>query len=228
MISAFILILSVTGIALNHAQKLGLYETKVEARWLLDGYGMNPESPPINYTIGSTRLLWLENALFFNGKRIADTSPLKGGARTQAIIIAATAEELILLTPAGEIVERLNGPSIPSGNIQNIALGEGKNLLVKTSAGLFGYDESILDFSLLATVDPEPIWSAPSEPKPDELEIALQYYRGEGLSLYRIILDIHSGRLFTRLGPWMMDIAALGLIALTLSGIYYAMKVKER
>ena len=71
-------------------------------------------------------------------------------------------------------------------------------------------------------------WSHASAPAPADLEAAYQAYRGEGLSLYRVILDMHSGRFFTRFGPWIADLAALGLVALTLSGIYYAMKTKAR
>jgi uncharacterized iron-regulated membrane protein len=40
----------------------------------------------------------------------------------------------------------------------------------------------------------------------------------------RVILDLHSGRFFGKLGPWLFDIAALLLILLSLSGAWIWLK----
>ncbi len=46
----------------------------------------------------------------------------------------------------------------------------------------------------------------------------MQLYRGNGLPLERIILDLHSGRMFGTFGEYVMDIVALLFIFLALSG----------
>jgi uncharacterized iron-regulated membrane protein len=42
-----------------------------------------------------------------------------------------------------------------------------------------------------------------------------------------VILDLHSGRLFGRIGVWLFDIAAILLILLALSGTLIWMKRKR-
>jgi uncharacterized iron-regulated membrane protein len=44
-------------------------------------------------------------------------------------------------------------------------------------------------------------------------------YRGRGLSVQRLLLDVHSGRAIARLGPWLMDVVGLALIAVSLFGL---------
>jgi uncharacterized iron-regulated membrane protein len=53
----------------------------------------------------------------------------------------------------------------------------------------------------------------------DQLEILLGLYRGRGLSLERVILDLHSGKILTRAGPVLMDAVGVILIALSVIGL---------
>ncbi len=54
---------------------------------------------------------------------------------------------------------------------------------------------------------------------PTGLEQDLLYlYRGKGLSLERLLLDLHSGRLLGNAGVYIVDVAALLFIFLALSG----------
>ncbi len=45
---------------------------------------------------------------------------------------------------------------------------------------------------------------------------------GGGLPLERVVLDLHSGRLFGWLGPYVMDAAALGLLIVAITGLLLA------
>jgi uncharacterized iron-regulated membrane protein len=47
---------------------------------------------------------------------------------------------------------------------------------------------------------------------------------GEVLPTERLLLDLHSGRIFGAAGPWIFDIAALLLILLSLSGTWIWIK----
>jgi len=44
------------------------------------------------------------------------------------------------------------------------------------------------------------------------------HFRGEVLPVERVLLDLHSGRFFGKIGPWLFDIAAALLILLSLTG----------
>jgi len=51
---------------------------------------------------------------------------------------------------------------------------------------------------------------------PDELSPA----RNQTISWQRVVLDMHSGRWFGPLGPWIVDLAALVLLFLACSGFW--------
>ena len=64
-----------------------------------------------------------------------------------------------------------------------------------------------------------PLWSS-SEPTPDKLQQSITHkYRGEGLSLERVLLDLHSGRIFGTIGVLVYDLLALALGFLSISGL---------
>ena len=54
----------------------------------------------------------------------------------------------------------------------------------------------------------------------DEYEQLLVAYRGNGLKLERVILDLHSGRIFGDYGVYLMDAAAIALLWLSFSGLW--------
>ncbi|PHR56944.1 MAG: hypothetical protein COA47_12330 [Robiginitomaculum sp.] len=51
-------------------------------------------------------------------------------------------------------------------------------------------------------------------------KLAIQRFSGRGLPISRVLLDIHTGRFFGPLGSWLMALASLLLILLSLSGVY--------
>ncbi|MBK8959481.1 MAG: PepSY domain-containing protein [Proteobacteria bacterium] len=54
-----------------------------------------------------------------------------------------------------------------------------------------------------------------------------EVYRGSGVSYERVLLDVHSGRLFGRVGVWVVDAAAVCLLALALTGTWMFFKFKR-
>ena len=52
-------------------------------------------------------------------------------------------------------------------------------------------------------------------------------YQSQYLTVERIVLDAHSGRLFGDIGVFFMDIVAVLLILLSLSGLYIWLRHKQ-
>jgi len=48
----------------------------------------------------------------------------------------------------------------------------------------------------------------------------LDQYRGSGLSWERLLLDLHSGRLFGSVGVFIIDLAGIALLLIALSGVW--------
>jgi hypothetical protein len=63
-------------------------------------------------------------------------------------------------------------------------------------------------------------WSAPSQLSAAALKTISRQFRGSGLTLERVILDIHAGRVFGSAGRWLADAAASVFILLALTGIW--------
>ena len=62
-------------------------------------------------------------------------------------------------------------------------------------------------------------WSVPTPPDAAELAALDEAWRGRGLTVERMVLDLHSGRIFDMPGVLFMDLVALCMIVLGLSGL---------
>ena len=63
--AVLVVILIITGIALNHTERLQLDSKFVNESWLLDWYGMGPDKPPISFKVGEDWLTEIDGHLFF-------------------------------------------------------------------------------------------------------------------------------------------------------------------
>ena len=91
------------------------------------------------------------------------------------------------------------------------------DIYIDTHRGVFSADPNFLVWS---QADHAPVWTETSTiPRAIESDI-LRVYRGRGLPWERVVLDIHSGRIVGRWGPYLMDGAALVLLILVVSGLY--------
>ncbi len=228
-IAVLLLVACTTGLLLNHTEGLNLRDLKIKAPWLLDWYGMQPENHPISYQTGTDTLSSLEGTLYYNGTPLIDSDSLIGTATTPDLYCAASTSELLLLSTDGQLIERLNTASLPHPTLVGIGLDHSKSIIINTPQGLYTKDADFIEWT--PAENPGPItWSTPIPTSPILNDAILTAYRGQGLSLYRIILDIHSGRFFGSWGPWLTDFTAIGLLLLTASGLYYAafLRIKQR
>ena len=217
-----VIILAITGILLNHTEQLNLDETYVDNGFILNWYGIQPEDEPVSYPItnaGQTHFIsaW-QNKLFFDNTFITGLEQtMHGVIGAEQFIVVALTDEIILLSYEGELTERVS-TSISFSDIQRLGL-KYKRPVIETSDHLFYMaDEHILDWDITANEGVQ--WSTPHQLNESQYKQLLQAYRGKGLKLERIILDLHSGRLFGHYGIYLMDGAALALLWLSLSGLW--------
>ena len=125
-------------------------------------------------------------------------------------------------------MERLGSASLPDGTPRRLGRLAGDSpVVIETTTGRYASDGELLTWSPLAA-EKKVVWSEPAEvPAPIRKPI-LRANRGDGLTFNRVILDLHSGRFFGRLGVWVVDLAAVALIFLTVSGTWYAWRIKRR
>jgi hypothetical protein len=217
---AFVLLLATTGIALNHGDAWRLDERYLDWGWVLAAYGMNAPAPDASFADGGHRATLLGGRLYFNGVEIArDVASLAGVVYAGEIVVVAVDTEAFLLTPDGALVERMALDGRLSAAIE--ALGRAGQRVVLSSGGkLWRFDAA------LANVEPWPEsaaadvrWSAATPVAADQLAAIRDLYRGRGVSVERLLADLHSGRIFTRLGALVMDAVGVLLILLALTGL---------
>lgn len=218
-IALVLVMLVVTGIILNHSSELQLDQKPVRQAVLLERYGV--ELPSLaSYRVGERYLSLVgNNRLFLDEKEIAYCeSPLHAAIQYQAGIVAVCSDQLLLLNTNGEIVERLSEAyGLPAG-ISSLGAFEGQ-LWLRAADGEFLADLN----SLLFTAGAAPEAVAWVEPNPPTAELAQQLtgrYLGNDVHWERLLLDLHTGRLFGRWGVYLVDAAALGLLLLSFSGVW--------
>jgi hypothetical protein len=224
-VAAVAMVLAGTGMALQHAEHLGLRRRAIGAKWLLHWHGMEPAGTAVAYRAGEAWVGGLDGVAVVaapGGEAPALTSfgPLVGAVQAGGLLAAATPEELALLTAEGRVVERPGRAARPPGPIEALG-GSGGRLVVRTPVGIYSTDTSLAAWRPEAP-DGAAQWSEPA-PVPRELKEALvAAWRGQGITLHRLVLDVHTGRFFGPAGPWVADAAAAGLLFLAATGVWSA------
>lgn len=134
------------------------------------------------------------------------------------MLIVAMEGTVLLFTQQGELIESLRGEQgVPAG-MWAIGLSSDKQLVVNSAHGTYLADQELLHWhdSQIDSVK----WSAPSHLPEGVYQNMLEQYRGKGLNMERVILDLHSGRLLGNYGVYFSDIVALLMVFLAGSGLW--------
>ena len=94
-------------------------------------------------------------------------------------------------------------------------------------------DETLLtlhDGTLVERMPGVEFVGAPPAPLPKAIEKGiLRRYQGRGIPISRVLLDIHTGRFLGNIGTWLMALASILFLLLSLSGLYlWVRKPKDR
>lgn len=217
----FIVWLSASGILLNHTSDLKLAEQPVHQQLLLSLYGI--ERPIIqSYQMSGQWLSHSGEHLYRNATQLSHCSGHFSGlavtaatSNAPAVIAAACGDEIALFSENGELIERINNSyslPLPLQKLGQCELAPSSICFrAQNRTFILNVDETNWLETQQNTI------SVTSTKLPADLQSTLEK---NTLSLHweRVILDLHSGQLFG-LGPWLMDIVAILLIVLGLSGL---------
>ena len=218
-VALFILLLAVTGVMLTHSDALGLARHHVTVRPLLAWYGIKTPQHISYFAAGSHYLSQWDDRLMFDANDIgSETGHLRGAVTHGDEIVVALDDRLLLLLGDGQLLDVLDAQSGIPRAIQRIGSGANGTVVVEADDGTWLGDSELSHWQ--PGTAGEVAWSQPATPPEPLRADAEARYLGEGLPLERVVEDLHSGRLFTRHGPWLMDLVALILIFSTLSGLW--------
>ncbi len=216
----FVVVLSVTGLVLNHTEELALDERHVQNGPLLDWYGVHAPASITSYRAAEHILSTVGSQIYWNTLHVPQVEgPLLGALGYGDLVVAAVQGSLLLFTLEGELIEQLGGSAgVPAG-MQAIGLAPAGKLAIRAAHGFYRIDSDFLEWHETETLD-NVTWAAPID-TPDSLHTTLvEAYRGSGLSLERVLLDLHSGRILGNWGVYLMDAAAILFLLLAITGVW--------
>jgi len=211
-----VVLLAITGLLINHAPALGLDHARVSESWILRLYNPNAVPDIRAYRAGGTWAVWSNGDVFVAGERTAEAGAAPVGlAGAGRVLVLAFPDEALVVTPDGRLVEALGAAALP-GRLEAIAGRDGAGgVVVRTAEGCFHSDAAVVNWQPGACAEQ---WSAPRA-----LPAAQRERLGEQLGMpdipwERVLLDLHSGRLFGPLGVWIVDLTGIGLLILAATG----------
>lgn len=215
VILLFVLLLTATGILLNHTTELDLDSRFVNSEFVLGLYGDNSAALPAYPLDGQWLSRTVSGQVYLDSMAVASCSgDLVGAASTAQLLVLACAEELLLLTPGGELVESIHtGLPIPL-----LALGmvEG-DVVLMTEQGW-----RLADFDALVFEQAPPAGAAVQQIAPGQLPADIRSGipgAEQWLTWERLLLDLHSGRILGFAGVLLMDLMGVLLACVAVSGL---------
>jgi hypothetical protein len=218
-IAIFVIFLAISGIALNHSEEFKLNTTFVKMEWLLDLYRIGPVSEPTGYLSSNNWVIQTDKRIYFNSKEIInDANKLIGMVKINDTYVIAYDGKLMLLNKKGEILELLTGAEgVPAG-MTKIGYDEQDNIVIKSAHGYYRVNLGILQWGEYDFINAN--WSSTSKITEPLKTNILEQYRGTGLTIERVLLDLHSGRIVGGWGIYLVDIIALLFIIIAITGIW--------
>lgn len=217
-----LLMLAVTGIALNHTDELKLDSQMIQSRAILDWYAIKP---PEHIKSFSTKNHWItqinQQIYFDHSALLKNENSLLGAIETDDFIVAALNNSLLLLSLEGELIEQTSLTTI-----ENIGLNTQQHIVIKSSAAIRVSNDGLLSWQPYNKKDIH--WSKSTQAPESIAQDLKNNFRSSILPLERVLLDIHSGRFFGTAGVIIVDISGVFLIILALSGCAIWLKHKFR
>ncbi len=211
-----LLVLSVTGVLLNHANTLNLSSKRLPAT-LARVYGVTPPEQVLRSGAMDPPLYFAGSALYRRSARVAPCDPpFRGAVALDRTVVVGCNQEVLVLSPAAEVMERLgSGWGLP----EFTALGrhDGRVVLARPDKPVLLNPGTMATEPLPAGAD----WQR-ARPATADRAVARRIRRRsvpEEMNWERLLLDLHSGRLGGATGVVIMDLAALLLLALVTTGI---------
>ena len=215
----FVIVLTITGLALNHTDELGLDSSTVQSDTLLDWYGIHAPEIKTGYRAGAHHVTEVGDHVYWDTAEIPGVySPLIGVVENSGLMIIAVEGHLLLFTADGELIEQLGSAAgVPAG-MRAIGLTANGNLAIRAAHGYYQTSADFLEWN--ETDDLDAVWAHSEEPSLQLKQAIQASWRGSGLPMERVMLDLHSGRILGSWGVYLVDAAAILFLMLAVSGVW--------
>lgn len=201
VLSIFIIWMIGTGVLLNHGQWFAWDKKIVSSNFWLDWYGISHHQPLV---IANKKLILSQSGLWLGQQNLGDCALLLGIVTQPEQIVVTCSQHIWLLTRNGEVIDQIDSLRGLSQHFDALAAHQ-QDVLLRSQNRIFRLNTNDLSLSQDTHNDQALTWLEP-------------IYPSSQITQERWLLDAHSGRLFGSWGVWFMDIFALLLLILVISG----------
>lgn len=221
-IIVFVIFLALSGIVLNHGDDMRLDSRYVSWPWLLDAYGLEVPAPTASYAADAHRATLLGDRLFLDALEVETRlANLTGMVAAGPMLALGDENRVHVYLDTGELVETIDLRGDLPGAIERIGVA-GERVVLDSAGALWRADADVAFFEEWDAADADIAWAQATAPSAAELAALATAYRGRGITVERVLLDLHSGRLFGLIGKLFLDLIALIMIVLSVSGLLIA------
>ncbi|MEL0082645.1 MAG: PepSY-associated TM helix domain-containing protein [Gammaproteobacteria bacterium] len=220
LVSAIVLInLVITGVLINHTDGLQLDQRPVALQPLLKWYGFKPPGRAVRFYLPDAQVIQLDQRVYLDKQPLMDSvEPLLAVCPVAEGIAVITPIKIILLTAGGELIEAVDLPESLAKQIDQVACTTDGPLL-ESATNHWVADPLFTQWQQRqhkSTLN----WQFPELLSSKAREQAYMLYHRESLTWERLLLDLHSGRLFGFAGVLLVDAAAILLLLQIVTGLY--------
>ena len=211
-IAVLVFLLAATGILINHSQQMGWHQAPVYSATLASLYHIPLPALESGFPAGEHWVVQQGQQVLLDRQVVAECSGgVQGATLWQDMIAVLCSDALLLLDAQGQLIETVRG--LPE-SVSALALDGGK-LVARGATANHVYAD---DTGAWAATSGALQW-LPVQALPAELKTELNAHNPvPGLTRERVLLDLHSGRLFGDVGVLVVDIVGVLICLLAFSG----------
>ncbi|MEW5009918.1 MAG: PepSY-associated TM helix domain-containing protein [Cycloclasticus sp.] len=214
----FVILISISGIALNHTDQLKLKKHYLSNSALLERYSVRSPSNSRRFHTAQHSISQADQLLFIDQvEPFAIDSPLIGAVEHAGFLFVGLSDRLLLFNAEAQWLETIGSLDGVPNNISRIGISADTHLVLMAGRQHyrlnddFGLDKSNTTLGLE--------WSSADTISPAEKNQLEQQYRANIINLETLLLDLHSGRFFGSYGSLIFDLIGIALLFLSTSGL---------
>lgn len=207
-----VVMLCITGIALNHTAELQLAKQPIP-NWIAKPvYGAVIVEQQAFSVKGQTLSATAAGELTANHRAISHCGTLTGVMELQNYLLAACSGKLLVLDEQARLLEEMHLDSLDIGVVSRVYRYGPPGSVVYLEGEIQALE-----------LDPDTMQTRPApsfaSPEPSIHSVAVGYTQPSvELSYERLFLDLHAGRVVGGWGVWLVDLTAISLLLLIITG----------
>jgi len=215
--------LTLSGVLLNHSKALDLPNIDIKNPLLLKWYGQSAAVVSQSFSVNQHWITRINQNLYWDDKLL----PLQGEIYQilphEPFLFIRQASQVAFLSSTGELIDLIPLPEkLQKQNESQLFVSQQQiYLMIDQQVWSLNaeYSEFVLNTDNATSTFKMTTEALTNNPLPETLKTKLLALAPSGLTLEKIILELHNGYFIGSIGPWLLDLFALLILITIITGI---------